>query len=296
MSPLIDTIGRDGVDNSLKRMWEVKTLPCPENARSWHSILRVKATKQALQHYAEHTKVLSDHDIPRSELDLSGVVLLHGDPGVGKTTLARGFANVYATTLGKPTRLFALHTERMFSELLGQSAKELAKVFEGIRFAAAQGSCVVLVDEIEAISYARKKVISTSDPTDLVRFVDQLLQGIDSLQQFSDAVVVGTSNFSEVIDDALWSRADLILKIPLPDIQTRLAILQARCKTLTPLGLRLESDELAALAKEADGLSGRTLGKLFPRTCFAHGVSYDDMSVQDVLATIHEAHSMKETT
>ena len=293
MTQLIDIPALNGKESPHKRMWDVIPLPCPQLAHDWERILRCKPTKQALRHYAMHTKELADHGIPRSEVDLSGVVLLWGEPGVGKTTLAHGFANVFATTLGKPTRLFALQTEHLLSHLLGQSPKELAKAFEGIRFAAEQGPCVLLVDEIETISYARDKVITTSDPTDLVRFVDQLLAEIDSLQEFSEALVIGTSNFSDVIDRAFVSRADLVLKVPLPDLPTRLAILQARLKTLSPLGLLLDSDELTAIAKASEGLSGRTLGKLFPKTYF-HGVAYEDMSVDDVLTTITESH-MKET-
>jgi SpoVK/Ycf46/Vps4 family AAA+-type ATPase len=136
-------------------------------------------------------------------------------------------------------------------------------------------------------------VITSSDPTDLVRFVDQLLTEIDSLQEFSDALVVGTSNFSVVLDKAFVSRADLALTVPLPDLQTRLAILQTRCKTLRPLGLLLDGDELTAIAKASEGLTGRTLGKLFPQTYF-HGVAYEDMSVDDVLQTLTKSH-MKET-
>ena len=288
MPQALERGGSNGRQGSLKRMLEVKTLPHPENARKWQSILKSKDTKQDLLHYAAHTKELIDHAVPRSALDLSGVVLLCGPPGIGKTTLAHGFANEYAKTMGQPTRLFALHAERVFSELLGQSAKELAKAFEGIRFAAEQGPTVLVVDEIETISYARKKVINTSDPTDLVRFVDQLLQELDSLQQYDHALVVGTSNFAEVIDQALWSRADLVLKMGLPDVSTRQAILQDRCKTLRPLGLMLQSEELTALAKAAEGLSGRTLGKLFANTYFK-GVAYDEMSAEDVLATITQA-------
>ena len=108
-------------------------------------------------------------------------------------------------------------------------------------------------------------------------------------------MVIGTSNFSEVIDKAFLSRADLVLQLPLPDLPTRQALLQARVRTLRPLGLMLSSEELTTLAKESEGLSGRILGKIFPKTYCEKGVAYDDMSMEDVLATIAEAHMMKET-
>jgi SpoVK/Ycf46/Vps4 family AAA+-type ATPase len=223
------------------------------------------------------------------------VVILCGEPGVGKTTLANGFANEFAKIQAQPTHLYALPTDRLFSELLGQSVKELAKTFAGIRLLAEQGPLVVLVDEIEAISFDRTKLITSSDPSDLVRFCDQLFRDIDSLQQYPQAIVVGTTNFPSVIDQAFWSRADLVLTIPLPDLQTRQAILQARMRTLSPLGLMLSGEELTVLAREAEGMSGRTLGKLFARTYFEKGVAYEDMSVEDVLATIAKERMKKET-
>ena len=286
MPQFIDTPALDGKESSPKRLWDVTSLPDAENARKWQSILRSTAIKQSLKHYALHTKEIADHGIPRSDLDLSGVVLLCGPPGVGKTTLAHGFANEYAKTQGLLTRLFDLRTEHLFSELLGQSPKELAKAFTGLRFAAEQSPCVLLVNEIEAIAFARNKVISSSDPSDLVRFVDQLYREIDSLQAYPNALVVGTSNFPEVIDGAFWERADLVLQIGLPDLPTRQAILQARLRTVSALGLMLSTDEVLSLAKAADGMSGRTLGKLFSRTYFEQGVAYADMSVEHILATI----------
>jgi SpoVK/Ycf46/Vps4 family AAA+-type ATPase len=278
MPQALERGGSNGSQVSLKRVWDVTPLPSAKHALMWDKMLRCKEDKQSLRHYAQHTKELSDRDIPRSALDLSGVVLLCGPPGVGKTTLANGFANEFAKIQGQPTRLFALHTEHLFSEWLGQSAKELAKAFAGLRFTAEDCACVLLVDEIEAIAYARNKVISSSDPSDLVRFVDQLYKEIDSLQQYPRAVVVGTSNFPEVIDGAFWSRADLVLQIGLPDLPTRQAILQARLRTVSALGLMLSTDEVLALAKAAEGLSGRTLGKLFSKTYFERGVAYDDMT------------------
>jgi SpoVK/Ycf46/Vps4 family AAA+-type ATPase len=290
MTQLIDTPALDGKESSRKRLWDVTSLPDAVNARRWNSILRYTSIKQSLKNYGLHTKEIADHNIPRSDLDLSGVVLLCGPPGVGKTTLAHGFANEYAKTQGQPTRLFALHTEHLFSEWLGQSAKELAKAFAGLRFSAEDCACVLLVDEIEAIAFARSKVISSSDPSDLVRFVDQLYREIDSLQAYPNALVVGTSNFPEVIDAAFWSRADLVVQIGLPDLPTRQAILQARLRTVSRLGLALATDEVLALAKAAEGMSGRSLGKLFSRTYFEQGVAYADMSVEHVLATITQTH------
>jgi pachytene checkpoint protein 2 len=295
MPQAVESHGSNGASRPSKRLWDVTPLPDAEHARLWEKILRAKSDKLTLRSFALHTKDLADHCIPRSEVDQSGVILLCGPPGVGKTTLAGGFANEYAKIQGQLTRLVALDTKRLFSEFLGQSAKELGKAFEGLRIIAEQSPVVMVIDEIETISYARNKVINTSDPTDLVRFVDQLLKEIDSLQEYPQAVVVGTSNFSDVIDEAFWSRADLVLQMCLPDLQTRQAILQARLKTLSPLGLMLQSDEVLALAKATEGLSGRTLGKLFPRTYFEKGVSYEEMSVDDVLATITNTQRKEES-
>lgn len=286
-----DTAAGEG---ALGRLWDVKTLPSAEYVRDWDSIQGYKVVKAILRRYAVLTKRFAEGKVARREQDMSGLLLLIGPPGTGKSTLARGFANQFALAMGGQARIFRLRTDQVFSEWLGQSAKELGKAFDTLRFAAEQGPTVVLVDEIEAITFARKKVINSADPSDLVRSVDRLLQEIDALQRFPHTIVVGTSNFDEVIDDAFWSRADLVIRFSLPDQAARAAILQARRRGLQPLGLSLQREDLAEIAKAAEGLSGRALGKLFVQTFLRREVDFEEITVEDVLDTLKELQPKKE--
>ena len=132
------TTPQDGVEDRLHRLWNIKKLPDPEFARDWDRILETKPIKSALLNYASLTKDVLDAGISRADLDLSGLVLLKGAPGTGKTTLAKGFSNVVATALGTTT-LFTLRTQNVFSEWLGRSAKELGKAFAPVHVASEQG-------------------------------------------------------------------------------------------------------------------------------------------------------------
>jgi len=128
-------------------------------------------------------------------------LLFHGPPGCGKTMTA----SVLGFDLGIPA--FVVRFNALIGPYLGQTALNLREVF---RFAA-QNRCVLILDEIDVLGKRRG---SQMDVGELDRIVVGLMQELD----LSDpkGLIIGASNLSDHLDDALWRRFDIQLEFPKP--------------------------------------------------------------------------------
>ena len=104
------------------------------------------------------------------------VVLLHGPPGTGKTTLCKALANKLAIQLSKQyphSRLVEINSHSLFSKWFSESGKLVMRMFDEIRRFASTGEMVfVLMDEVESLTAARQAAISSSEPSDAIRVVN----------------------------------------------------------------------------------------------------------------------------
>lgn len=76
---------------------------------------------------------------------------------------------------------------------------------------------IVLIDEVESIAYARDSV-SSNEPSDSLRVVNAVLTQLDQLRNYSNVLVLTTSNLSESIDLAFVDRADLKQYVGFPSV------------------------------------------------------------------------------
>jgi SpoVK/Ycf46/Vps4 family AAA+-type ATPase len=125
------------------------------------------------------------------------------------------------------------------------------------------------------MGFSRERV-SASDPTDLIRMVDETLRQLDDLRGNPRFMLLGTTNTAGMIDDALIDRADLVVQFEPPDYRASLAILQRAADRARGLGIDLDQRELAKAAKaltdNGHKPSGRLLSKL-PFLGFVEGGS-----------------------
>lgn len=244
-------------------------LPQPGWEEWWDRIVVAEGIKQRLDDYCRQAIRLRAR-FTQVGMPLHGLILLYGPPGTGKTSLARGLANRLGQHAGEI--IFAeVDAHAMPSQMLGESQRNVANLLErSIPESAAKGPpVVVLVDEVTSLAVNGQVAMGGTDPVDVIRATDAALHGLDRLAaDHPNVLLVATSNLEGAIDEAVMSRTDLVIEVPLPDQVARARIL---ADTLTELGavfnsgsarVDIDDEALADLAGELAGLSGRRLRKL----------------------------------
>lgn len=132
--------------------------------------------------------------------------LIYGDPGTGKTMLAKWIAK----SVGLPVVLAKL--DGIISSFLGTSSRNIANLF---RFAN-RYKCILLLDEFDALAKLR------DDPQEIgevKRIVNTLLQNLDARSE--KGFTIGITNHEKLLDPAVWRRFDVQIYIPHPNPMVR---------------------------------------------------------------------------
>jgi len=210
---------------------------------------------------------------------LNGVVIFRGPPGCGKSlaagAMSQAMAAWYHQACRSTTILFRVRVPQLMSEFLGKTVQAVGQLFEAVAFSAERRLTIVLIEELESMGFSRERV-GASDPTDVIRMVDELLRQLDALRGNPRFVLIGTTNTVGMIDDALIDRADLVVQVDPPDYDASLKILQRAADRARGLGIDLDHRELVktakALSENGHKASGRFLSKL-PLLGFVEGGS-----------------------
>ena len=242
----------------LDQLFRVLPLPDPCWGIYWSTILISFTWFRRLQNYSTLfvTKGINNY------VGASKMVIFHGPPGTGKTSMAKGFANVVAQKQASPTTGFWVNADSWKDYRLGESQKAISQAFEAIRMAARNGNVILIIDELEAVAISRQRTLNTSEPSDVLAAVNILLNQIDLIQSEYHVLVIATSNIIHAIDAAFLSRADLCVPFDLPDFDNRMKILEQQIAPLGKCNHQITDDVLPLLAEQTEGFSGRQLVKL----------------------------------
>lgn len=175
-------------------------------------------------------------------------ILLTGEPGSGKTLLAKAIAKE------AEVNFIAVSGPELLSKYIGESERAVREVFKKARQAA---PCILFFDEIEALVPKRGKTMADQVTE---RVVSQFLTEMDGIEELKGVMVLASTNRPDLIDPALLrpGRFDFVLNIPKPGLKEREEIFKVHTK-----GKPLSKDvSLGSLAKQTEGLVGAEIASI----------------------------------
>ncbi|KAM6449366.1 pachytene checkpoint protein 2 homolog isoform 2-T4 [Liasis olivaceus] len=250
-------------------------LPAVEFHCLWESLIYDAEIKSDLLNYVTTTLLFSDRNVNNNLISWNRVILLHGPPGTGKTSLCRAMAQKLTIRLSHRYRygqLIEINSHSLFSKWFS---------------------------EVESLTAARSAFQAGTEPSDAIRVVNAVLTQIDQIKRYPNVVILTTSNITEKIDIAFVDRADIKQYIGPPSPAAIFKIYHScleelmKCQIIYPrqqlLTLRelemigyLENDVsklsllLKDISRKSEGLSGRILRKL---PFLAHALHIQSASV-----------------
>jgi transitional endoplasmic reticulum ATPase len=174
-------------------------------------------------------------------------VLFYGPPGCGKTLLAKAVANECQSNF------ISIKGPELLTMWFGESEANVREVFEKARGAS---PCVLFFDELDSIAQHRGQ--SQGDAGGAGdRVMNQLLTEMDGMEKKKTVFIIGATNRPDIIDVALMrpGRLDQLIYIPVPDLESRKAILRAALRK-SPVAPDVDLDYIA---DKTDKYSGADL-------------------------------------
>ena len=179
-------------------------------------------------------------------------VLLAGQPGTGKTLLARAVAG----EAGVP--FFSSSASEFIEAIVGIGASRVRDLFMQAKESA---PAIVFIDELDAIGRSRGGAgggLGGHDERE--QTLNQILTEMDGFDSNANVIVLGATNRPEVLDPALLrpGRFDRRVFVQAPDAAGRAAILRVHTRSV-PLAAEVDLDRLASTTP---GMVGADLANL----------------------------------
>ena len=222
--------------------FQLWTLPSLDFDGLWESLVYEDEVQPRLLRYVSTALRFSAAGVDARVIAWNRVVLLHGPPGTGKTSLCRGLAHKLAVRLSGTYahgHLVEVNAHSLFSKWFSESGKMVMAMFARIRELLDDGDAFVcvLVDEVESLAAARSSAAAGTEPSDSIRVVNALLTQLDGLKRYDNCLVLTTSNLTGAIDAAFIDRADIKQYIGPPGPAARYEILRSCVDELGRVGL-----------------------------------------------------------
>ena len=177
-------------------------------------------------------------------------VLMVGQPGTGKTLLAKAVAGEAKVPF------FTISGSDFVEMFVGVGASRVRDMFEQAK---KHAPCIIFIDEIDAVGRHRGSGMGGGHD-EREQTLNQLLVEMDGLEPNDGIIVIAATNRPDVLDPALLrpGRFDRQVVVGLPDIRGREQILKVHMRKV-PLG---EDVNPSLIARGTPGFSGADLANL----------------------------------
>jgi cell division protease FtsH len=177
-------------------------------------------------------------------------VLMVGNPGTGKTLLARAIAGEAKVPF------FSISGSDFVEMFVGVGAARVRDMFDQAK---KNAPCIVFIDEIDAVGRQRGAGLGGGND-EREQTLNQLLVEMDGFEGAAGVIVIAATNRPDVLDPALMrpGRFDRQVVVPLPDIRGREQILLVHMRKV-PIAPDVKAD---IIARGTPGFSGADLANL----------------------------------
>lgn len=177
-------------------------------------------------------------------------VLMVGNPGTGKTLLARAIAGEAKVPF------FSISGSDFVEMFVGVGAARVRDMFENAK---KHAPCIVFIDEIDAVGRHRGAGLGGGND-EREQTLNQLLVEMDGFEGHAGIIVIAATNRPDILDPALLrpGRFDRQVVVPLPDIRGREEILKVHMRKV-PIAGDVKAD---VIARGTPGFSGADLANL----------------------------------
>ena len=221
------------------------TAPDDKNKITFKDVAGIEEEKEELEEIVEFLKN------PKKFTDMGARipkgVLLVGQPGTGKTLLAKAVAG----EAGVP--FFIMSGSDFVEMFVGVGASRVRDLFEQAK---KNAPCIIFIDEIDAVGRQRGAGLGGGHD-EREQTLNQLLVEMDGFGTNEGVIVLAATNRPDVLDKALLrpGRFDRQIVVPAPDVLAREKILEVHAKNK-----KIADDvDLKTIAKNTSGFSGADL-------------------------------------
>ncbi len=172
-------------------------------------------------------------------------VLLIGEPGCGKTLLAKAIAGE------ADVPFFSISGSDFVEMFVGVGASRVRDLFKSAK---ENSPCIIFLDEIDAVGRRRGSGFTTGGHDEREQTLNAILVEMDGFTSADGVIVIAATNRADVLDPALIrpGRFDRQIVVPLPDVKGRLEILKVHAKKVK-LGPDVDLERVARMTPMFSG-------------------------------------------